>query len=725
MTIQHLVLQIAVILLVARSCGAALRFMGLPEVVGEMIGGILLGPSGLGLLWHGSVQNWLFPAESLPLLNLLAGLGVIFFMFIVGLELDIGSLRGKGATVVVTGITGLLGPFICGLAIAWTILHYHLAGGHEASPLAFILMAATAMAMTAFPVLARVISDLNLGKSPAGLLAISTAAVLDVAGWCLLAVIYDLARANMTGAGSSILFSVWVGTRTAFLAAAYVIVMMFVIRRFLWRFYAHFEVRGRMTRNVLAITLFMLLMSGMVTEVLGINAIFGAFMMGLIFPADEAFVQHITSKLEDLTLLILMPIFFANMGLHTDIAGLVGHDVWRTAAELAGALFLIKFIFSAGPARLLGAKTADAARLGLLMNTHGVVELVVLSIGWQMRAISSQSLALFIVVLLAITVFSSGLTRLIEFPAQRRKLRQSIASRSSGKQTDAGSQLHILIPLSQPDTSKTLVQLAAGLLAGRPGRLTALHMLEPGDWQHARESRGSTGEDPLDFAAREAADHKVTMQPLSFPSRTIARDICRVAQHQHADWILMGAHRGILNPSAIGGVVKQVLKKAPCHAGILISKKVCGLQRILVPYLGEPQDTGALMAAQLFSRSADAQITILHVVKPQRAASDEEMGVKDLVDRFLPNPEGGRNIRMQIVPSSDPAGVVVEQSTKHDLIILGISPKWKLQQNLLGSGPSFVAHASSCSILVVQSAGAPRKEAAASKAPASKAPAAA
>ncbi len=705
MTIQHFVLQIAIILLVARACGAALRSVGQPEVIGEMIGGLLLGPSALGLLWHGAVQNWLFPKSSMPLLNLLASLGVIFFMFIVGLELDIATLRGKGTTVVATGLSSLLGPFICGLVIAWGILHFHFITTTEKSPLAFILMAATAMAMTAFPVLARVISDLNLGKTSAGLLAIPTAAVLDVAGWCLLAVVYDLARADLTGNSSSILGSVWVGGRTAMLAAAYVIVMMFVVRRFLWRFYAHFEVRGRMTRNVLAITLFMLLMSGLVTEVLGINAIFGAFMMGLIFPADEAFVRHITSKLEDITLLVLMPIFFATVGLHTNIAGLAGENIWRIWLGLAGLLFLIKFLFSAAPAWFLGAKAVDSAKLGLLMNTHGVVELVVLSLAWQMHAIHSHSLALLILVFLTITIFSSGLTRLIEFPAQRRKLRQTLFAQTAADPGENANHLHVLIPLSQPDTAALLVKMATSFMAGKAGRITALRMLEPGNWQLAREVLGPAEVDPLDAATREAERHHVAIQPLSFPSRTIARDICRVAQHQHADWILLGAHRGILNPSAIGGVVRQVLKKSPCHVGILINKGLGDLRRVLVPYLGEPQDIGALLAAQLLSRSESVQITILHVVKPERTKEGEQIGVKGLVDRFLPNPGGGNNIHMQVIPSENPPAVVVEQSRNHDLIVLGISPLWKLRQNLLGRAPSFVAQMSGCSILVVQTAG--------------------
>ncbi len=701
MTIQHLVLQIAIILLVARACGAVLRFLGQPEVIGEMIGGLLLGPSALGLIWHGAVLNWLFPKTSMPLLNLLADLGVIFFMFIVGLELDIMTLRGKGPTVVASGLSSLIGPFICGLAIAWGILHFHLISGTIKSPLAFILMAATAMGMTAFPVLARVISDLNLGKTSAGLLAIPAAAVLDVTGWCLLAVMYDLARASLAGHSSSVWTSVWVGTRTALLAAAYVIVMMFVIRRFLWRFYAHFEVRGKVSRNVLAITLFMLLMSSLVAEGLGINAIFGAFMMGLIFPADEAFVRHITSKLEDITLLVLMPIFFATVGLHTNIVALAGENIWKLWLGLAGILFVVKFLFSSTPAWLLGAKAGDAAKLGLLMNTHGVVELVVLSLAWQMHAINSHILALLILVLLTITIFSSGVTRLIEFPAQRRKLRLTRSADGSTPDSQAAGAMHVLVPLSQPATAAMLVRLAGAFLAGRPGRISALRMHEPGDWQLTRDVLGPVAEDPLEVANREAGIRHLNLQTMSFPSRTIARDICRVAEYQAANWILLGAHRGILDTSAIGGVVQQVLKKAICNVGILISKELGEVRRILVPYVGEAQDAGALLAAQLLSRDPQVQITILHVVKPERANPQDELGVKGLVDRFLPNPDGGNRIHMQIIPSDDPVGVVVEHSRKHDLIVLGISPLWKLKESLLGRASGSVAKKTNCSILVV------------------------
>ena len=226
MTIEHLIMQIAVILLAARFCGALLRLLGQPEVIGEMIGGLIIGPSALGLLAHGAYFHWLFPAKGMQFLNLLAQLGVMFFMFIVGLELDLARVRGKGASVVATGLVSLLGPFAAGLLIAWLMLKHPALVGHVKSPAAFILMAALAMGMTAFPVLARIINEQNLKDTEVGAFVITTGAVLDVSGWCLLAVVYDLAKVQLSGNGD-ILSSVGLGIKTAVLAGAYIVVMMF------------------------------------------------------------------------------------------------------------------------------------------------------------------------------------------------------------------------------------------------------------------------------------------------------------------------------------------------------------------------------------------------------------------------------------------------------------------------------------------------------------------
>ena len=697
MTIEHLILQIAVILLTARFCGALLRFLGQPEVIGEMIGGLVIGPSALGLLAHGAYFHWLFPAQGMQFLQLLADLGVMFFMFIVGLELDITRVRGKGPSVVATGLASLLGPFAAGLLIAWLMLKEPALVGHVKSPTAFILMAALAMGMTAFPVLARIISEQNLKDTAIGAFVLTAGAVLDVSGWCLLAVVYDLAKVQLAG-GGSILSSVGLGIKTAILATAYIVVMMFFVRRFLWRFQAHFELRGHITRDVLALTFFLLLLSSLATTALGINAIFGAFMLGLVFPSNAHFVQHISSKLEDITLLLLLPIFFATIGMHTNILELHSAAAWKSWGYLIAALMLVKFLFSGVTAKVTGASWGTAGLTGLLMNTHGVVELVVLSLAWQMGAINSTTLTVLVLAFLAITTVSSILVRLARLPIRRRTL---AGSGETEAEKDQSPRIHILASLSQAATVKGLIRVSHALLAGEPGRVTALLLRKPAELSLVSDTALAAETDPMNMAIAEAKTLNIELATLSPPSLRIARDICKVIEHQHVDWTVLGAHQGIVNPSALGGVVDYVLKHSQKHVAILINKRLTSIRRVLVPYLGEAQDAGAMLAAQRISKNPDVEITILHVVKPKRPEADQPLGVKELVDRFLPGTDGGNQIRMKVIETDTPVSAVSERSRDYDLMILGISPLWRLRQNLLGSNQSSVAVLSACSVLIV------------------------
>jgi Kef-type K+ transport system membrane component KefB/nucleotide-binding universal stress UspA family protein len=699
MSVEHLILQIAVILMVTRVGGATLRWLGQPEAIGEIIGGLLLGPSVLGLIAHGAVLQWLFPARGSPSLNLLAELGVMFFMFIVGLELDPLSLRGQGKAVIATGLTSLLGSFAGALVLAWVLVQRGALRGSPGASVACILMSATAMAMTAFPVLARLINDQNLQKTAVGRFTIAAAAVLDMAGWCLLAVVYDMARAQISGHGGSAAGALWVGVKTAVLATAYVVVMMFFVRRFLWRFQAHFEVHAQITRNTLALTLLLVLASGLAAQTTGINPIFGAFMMGLIFPSDENFVHNITAKLEDITLLLLMPIFFATIGLHTNLARLHSAAIWQSWAWLVGGLFFLKFFSTTIAAKATGVRWADTGLVGLLMNTHGVVELVVLGLAYDMHAINSQTLALLILALLAITVGASGLVRLIFIPLRRRERRASLAAGATETQK---TRRHILVPLVNAATAAALVRTAATLLGGELGRISAVRLREPSEWHLGRGTFAAGEPEVLDVARREGDSLKIQLDTVSFSSRRIARDICRLAAYQHADWIVLGSHHGILDTSALGGIVARVLRKAPCPVAILIGQKMPPVRQVLVPYLGEPQDAGALLAAQHISRHAGVQVTILHVVKPHRPPVESPLGVKELANRLMPAAAGANPVRMQVLESDSPAAVVAEKSRDYDLIILGVSPQWKLHEQLLGRAQISVVRQCACPTLVVQ-----------------------
>lgn len=703
MTIEHLMIQIALIVLAARSCGAVLRWLGQSEVIGEMLGGILLGPSLLGLIDHGQVLHWLFPPDSMPFLSLLSQLGVMFFMFTVGLELDLRKLRGKGKAVVLTGLTSLGGPFVAGIFIAIALLRYPTLIGKVPSDIAFVAMVATALGLSAFPVLAKRIRDRAMHKSALGAFTLAAAAVLDLTGWCMLALTYDLAKTRLGGGHTPLWLTGLLGLKTAVLAGAYVVVMMFFVRRFLWRFQAHFQVRGYASRDLLALAIFSLFISGLVASSLGINPVFGAFMIGLIFPSDEQFVTRVTSSVEDVTLLILMPIFFASVGLHVNIAELNSAGAWKLWLALVGVLFAVKFVFSFLPAKLLALGWKEASILGLLLNTHGVVELVVLNLAFQLHAISERTMTLAVFALLAVTLLSSVITSLVELPSKRSAIRGASEGESDDDKAKIGPSTHILVCLAQRSTAVGLVRAAVALLAGQPGKLTLLQLVSPSASLGVTAQEAKT-QDVTDIAMREAQEAKIPAQTLLLPTLRIARDITLVTRHYRADWVILGSHRGILDTSAIGGVVDHVLKRSKANVAILVTKNPRPIERVLVPYLGEAQDAGALLAAYRISRSKNVQITIVHVVSPIRDDKAHPLGVADMVEKYLPNVDGGNQIRMQVIESDRPVDVVLEKSRDFDLMILGLSPLWKLRHNLLGAAQTSVAQLSDCSILIVRAA---------------------
>ncbi|MGC8560497.1 MAG: cation:proton antiporter [Phycisphaerae bacterium] len=701
MTIENLMIQIALIVAAARTCGALLRWLGQSEVIGEMLGGILIGPSLLGMVDHGRLLHWFFPHGSMPFLDLLSQLGVMFFMFTVGLELDLGKLRGKGRAVVVTGLTSVVGPLIVGIILSVGLLSHPSVTGTIHSKLAFVAMLGTALGLSAFPVLAKRIRDRALHKTPLGTFTLASAAVLDLTGWCVLALTYDLAKTRLDGSHTSLWMTGLLGLKTAVLAAAYVVVMMFFVRRFLWRFQAHFQVRGYLSRDLLALAIFSLFISALVASSLGINPVFGAFMMGLIFPSDELFVTRVTASVEDLTLLVLLPIFFASVGLHINIAEIHTAGAWKLWLSLVGILFTAKFFFSFLPARIMALGWKDAGMFGLLLNTHGVVELVVLNLAFQLHAISERTMTVAVFALLAVTLISSIISSLAEIPTRRSAIRRGMESATTDGKLPA--ETHILVCLSQPTTAVSLVRAAARLLAGQPGRLTLLQLISPS------ASLAITGQeiktqDAGDMAQREAQEAGVPVSVLTLPTLRIARDITLVARHHHADWIVLGSHRGILDPSALGGVVDHVLKRAKANVAILVTKTPKPIENVLVPYLGEAQDAGALLAAYRISRSPKVQITILHVVSPSRRGSDQPLGVAAMVEKYLPNVDGGNQIRMQVIESDHPVDVVLEKSREFDLMILGLSPLWKLRHNLLGAAQRSVAQLAGCSLLIVRAA---------------------
>ena len=400
-----LLVQIGVVLVAARLVGLLFRRIHQPQVVGEMVAGILLGPSLLG--WAApEISARLFPASSLGFLNSISQIGLLIFMFLVGLELDPKLLRGKSHTAVVTSHASIVAPFFLGALLS--LLLYPRLSDDSVTFTGFALFMGAAMSVTAFPVLARILSERGLTKTRVGAVAIACAAVDDVTAWCILAGVVAVVRSG-TGA-----HSLWV---TLAGSAAFVAVMLGLVRPVLARLEGTFHLRGKLTQDLLGGVLLLGLASAWVTEYLGIHALFGAFLAGAVMPKGERFVHALTEKLEDVTVVLLLPLFFAFTGLRTSLALLHGAEMWGFAALIILVAVAGKWGGSTLAARFTGMTWREAGAVGVLMNTRGLMELVILNIGLDIGVISPALFAMMVLMALVTTFMTSPLLEWI-YPAR-------------------------------------------------------------------------------------------------------------------------------------------------------------------------------------------------------------------------------------------------------------------------------------------------------------------
>jgi len=418
---QLLVVQIAVILLVARAFGWVLGKLGQPQVVGEMIAGLVLGPSVFGLMHGGAWLHTLFPPSSMIYLNIPCQFGVILFMFLVGLEMDPGHIRGQGRLVMATGTVGILVPFACGAGLGWVLAtNTTLAGlvGGVPDRLTLMLFMGVAMSITAFPVLARILTERNLHRTRLGQMAISCSAVDDVTGWCILAFVVAVAKAR-DGAGAGVgdptarsaafQQAAW----TVGLTAAYALVMVLVAKRLLAQFERQYERNGQFSIGSKVLILILIMASSLVTERIGIHAIFGAFLLGVIMPKQKAFVAELSVLFKEATVLFLLPLFFAYTGLRTELNLLGGGAAWA----LCGVIVLVAIGGKLGgvttAARAFGLGWTPSLKLGTLMNTRGLMELIVLNIGLDLGVLPKPLFAMMVLMALVTTFMTTPLLQLM------------------------------------------------------------------------------------------------------------------------------------------------------------------------------------------------------------------------------------------------------------------------------------------------------------------------
>jgi len=386
-------LALTVIIITARATGWLFAKLDQPAVIGEVIGGILLGPSLLGHFAPG-LQAVLIPADAAPFLGVISQLGVILYMFLVGLELDLALLRSTVSITITISAASIIVPFALGAGLATALFEQLAPAGTPFS--SFMLFLGVPMSITAFPVLARILQDRGLQQTRLGTMALTCAAINDAIAWCLLAFVVSVMQETPPAA-----------IRTVALTIVYIVLMVTAGRALVTRIVTRLDVAPHLGERSLALVLVAVLLSAVATEFIGIHSIFGAFLLGAIIPHQSKVAAHVTSRIADIVRVLFLPAFFAFTGLRTEIGLLSSVSDWSLCASIIAVATLGKWGGTAVSARLTGLDWRTSGALGILMNTRGLVELIVLNIGLDLGVITPRLFTMLVVMAVVTTMMTS------------------------------------------------------------------------------------------------------------------------------------------------------------------------------------------------------------------------------------------------------------------------------------------------------------------------------
>ncbi len=585
--VAMLVLQLLVILIAARLSGWLVSLIGQPTVIGEIIAGILLGPSFLGFFWP-ETAGFLFPKESLKIIQALSNIGLLLFLFIIGMELDLSVLRKKAHDAIVVSHASILFPFFLGTAFA-LVLYGDLAP-KGISFTVFGLFMGIAMSITAFPVLARIVQERGLTKTPLGTLVITCAAADDITAWCILAGVVAIAQAG-TFAGA---------ITTLSFALVYVILMIFAVRPILRKISELYPSKEALRRPVTAFVLMVWLISCYTTEVIGIHALFGAFIAGVVMPFKEDFRRMLTEKIEDVSLILLLPLFFVSTGLKTQIGLLNEGNLWYICAGVIGIAIIGKFIGSALAAKLVGQSWKDSLAIGALMNTRGLMELVVLNIGYDLGILSKEIFAMMVLMALVTTFMTGPILDILNL--------QFFSARSE----ERSSVRKILLSFASPVSGVRLLELASFLFPEQKKNkskieIIALHVTSSGDLT-PKEAEILEKEvfAPLDITGTQIGR---SFRKIYKNTAQVGREILLQTREIRPNLLLMGRSQSLFSRKGTVGKVGSLVENSPIPVGVLIDKGFKKIKNIVFLFSGE-SDSFLREYTDLVSNLPNVEITI-------------------------------------------------------------------------------------------------------------------
>lgn len=617
-----LILQIITIIAISRTFGFLFKKIGQPIVIGEILAGIVLGPSLLGN-YCPNISEFLFPLNSLGNLQILSQIGLILFMFVIGMELNLKVLKNKAYEATVISHASIIFPFALGIGLAYLI--YPVFAPKNIDFLSFSLFIGISMSITAFPVLARIVQERGMHKTKLGALALICAAINDITAWCLLAAIIAIVKAG------SFISSIY----TIIVAITYVVLMIKVVRPFLKRIVDSAKSETSLNKTLVVIIFLVLLISSFITETIGIHALFGAFLAGTIIPENPHFRKMFIEKIEDIALVLFLPIFFVISGLKTNIGLINNPNLW----ELTGLVILVaiigKFIGSALASKFVGQSWKDSLIMGTLMNTRGLMELIVLNIGYDLGVLNAEIFVIMVIMALVTTFmtgFSLSVIDKVFKPLKDKIINNNIYDLSEDK---------LLLFFRNSNKSKALIKLANSFSKKTESNtpITAIHMT-PSNGLHQMDV-DIYEEESFNPIIEEANSLDRKLISLFKVSNNIESELIEVANKGNYDLLLMDIEESIYYGSLLGKVLgfttqiinperlintvigrekllessiidnntKSIVNKTKIPVGILIDKDLTKIENIFIPIYDN--DDYLISYAKKLIDNSNAWISIL------------------------------------------------------------------------------------------------------------------
>lgn len=588
-----LILQILIIIFFSRLLAKLMSAIGQPTVIGEIIAGIMLGPSLLGTYFP-ELFSFIFPRESLVKLEFLSQIGLILFMFIIGMELELGVIKKKAREALFISNAGIVIPYIFGVSLAFFL--YERFAPEGVGFISFSLFIGIALSITAFPVLARIVQERGMTRSPLGMIVITSAAIDDISAWGILAVVVAIANAGaVTGA-----------LITIGLSLVYIVFMIYVVKPFMNRLAIKYAVRETISKTVVAYVFSLMLISSFITEIIGIHALFGAFMAGVVMPENRRFKAIMAEKIEDVSLVLLLPLFFVFTGLRTEIGLLNSSSLWGYTFLVIAVAITGKFAGTAIASRFVGLRWKDSLIVGALMNTRGLIELVALNIGYDIGILSPEIFTILVLMALITTFMTGPAMTFINY-----------VFRPSETIATVHDLFKVLISFGPPKSGARLLEMVSQLYYNGKHKLrvTALHLTP--NTEISKENAYRFEEQAFTEINEVAAEKGMIIATDYRTSQSVTQEITKTANRGKFNLLVVGSSRPLLGSDKTGGKARYFFERVKSDVALVIDNGFNQINNVLIVCMDQESKDYLETISSRFSDHITTDTYMLDAVKTE------------------------------------------------------------------------------------------------------------